>query len=209
MPYFFVLCLLFLQSVALANDEWELAKQDKERNIQVYTRPQLDSPYHEFRAQTLVEQPLKTVWAVLVDINAWPQWLARIKQVKILKKEPEKTWVYVVYKLPYPFVERDMVLYSHVQKLVNGQIVVQTQALEHYPVPKEIQAKRIRLTEFKSTWRLSSLSPTVTKVELWGSGNPESFVPAMIFNYNLADEPLQSLKQLRKMVLRPQYRRKK
>jgi uncharacterized membrane protein len=90
MPYFFVLCLLFLQSVALANDEWELAKQDKERNIQVYTRPQLDSPYHEFRAQTLVEQPLKTVWAVLVDINAWPQWLARIKQVKILKKNPKK-----------------------------------------------------------------------------------------------------------------------
>lgn len=209
MPYFFVLCWLLLHHQVWASDEWELAKQDTQRNIQVYTRPQAGSSYYEFKAQTQVVQSVPTVLAVLSDIHAWPQWLARIKQVKVLKKEPDKTWVYVVYKLPYPFVERDMVLFNQVQTLSSGQIVVQTHALEHYPVPKEIQAKRIRLTEFRTTWRVSALSKTITQIELSGSGNPEGFVPALVFNYNLADEPLQSLRQLRKMLLREQYQKSK
>jgi len=44
-------------------------------------------------------------------------------------------------------------------------------------------------------------------VELWGSGDPEGFVPALMFNYNLPDEPLQSLRQLRKMLLRDKYQK--
>ncbi len=65
----------------------------------------------------------------------------------------------------------------------------------------------MRLTNFKSTWQLSPLAKSGTKVELWGSGDPEGFVPALIFNYNLPDEPLQSLRQLRKMLLRDKYQK--
>ena len=111
----FILCLLF-SVVSYADNEWELAKEDTQRNIQVYLRPQLTNPYDEFYTQTTVPQPIETVLAVLADIGAWPQWLARIKKVQVLKKQDNQSWVYVIYKLPYPFVERDTVLYARLSK---------------------------------------------------------------------------------------------
>lgn len=202
----FVILSLLMQ-VSYAQPEWELSKEDTQRSIQVFTSSQEDSSYHQFKAVTLVPQNPQTVLAVLSDIPAWPQWLARIKQVKVLKKEKDRSWVYVVYKLPYPFVERDMVVYNQVQSLVTGQIIIKTQALNNYPMAVESDVKRVRLTNFKSTWQLSPLAKSGTKVELWGSGDPEGFVPALIFNYNLPDEPLQSLRQLRKMLLRDKYQK--
>ena len=202
----FVILSLLMQ-VSYAQPEWELSKEDTQRNIQVFTSSQEDSSYHQFKAVTLVPQNPQTVLAVLSDISAWPQWLARIKQVKVLKKEKDRSWVYVVYKLPYPFIERDMVVYNQVQSLANGQIIIKTQALNNYPMAVESDVKRVRLTNFKSTWQLTPLAKSGTKVELWGSGDPEGFVPALIFNYNLPDEPLQSLRQLRKMLLRDKYQK--
>lgn len=202
----FVILSLLMQ-VSYAQPEWELSKEDTQRSIQVFTSSQEDSSYHQFKAVTLVPQNPQTVLAVLSDIPAWPQWLARIKQVKVLKKEKDRSWVYVVYKLPYPFIERDMVVYNQVQSLVAGQIIIKTQALNNYPMAVESDVKRVRLTNFKSTWQLSPLAKSGTKVELWGSGDPEGFVPALIFNYNLPDEPLQSLRQLRKMLLRDKYQK--
>lgn len=201
------LCLL-LSSLVFA-DEWDLARNDTQRQIQVYVSPQNNNSYHQFKAQTMVEQPLNTVLAVLSDINAWPQWLARIKLVNVLKKEKDHSLVYVVYKLPYPFVERDMVLYNRVQHLKEGVVLIKAQAQTNYRLPPDIIAKQVRLTNFSSTWRLTPLAKGGTLIELWGQGDPEGFVPALVFNYNLPDEPLQSLKQLRKMVLRPQYQKNK
>ena len=202
-----VVFLSLLMQVSYAQPDWELSKEDTQRNIQVFTSSQEDSSYHQFKAVTLVPQNPQTVLAVLSDISAWPQWLARIKQVKVLKKDKNRSWVYVVYKLPYPFIERDMVVYNQVQSLANGQIIIKTQALNNYPMAVENDVKRVRLTNFKSTWQLTSLAKSGTKVELWGSGDPEGFVPALIFNYNLPDEPLQSLRQLRKMLLRDKYQK--
>ena len=199
--------LSMLMQISYAQPDWQLSKQDTQRNIQVFTSSQDDSSYHQFKAVTVVPQNPQTVLAVLSDIAAWPQWLARIKQVKVLKKEKNRSWVYVVYKLPYPFVERDMVVYNYVQPLKAGQLLTKTQALSNYPVSIDTSTKRVRLTNFSSTWLLTPLAKSGTKIELWGSGDPEGFVPALIFNYNLADEPLQSLRQLRKMLLRDKYQK--
>ena len=202
-----VVFLSLLMQVSYAQPDWQLSKEDTQRNIQVFTSAQEDSSYHQFKAVTLVPQNPQTVLAVLSDISARPQWLARIKQVKVLKKDKNRSWVYVVYKLPYPFIERDMVVYNQVYTLKTGQLLIKTQALSDYPINNEADVKRVRLTNFNSTWQLTPLAKSGTKVEFWGSGDPEGFVPALIFNYNLADEPLQSLRQLRKMLLRDKYQK--
>lgn len=210
MVYLVVVILSLLMSMqSAAQDDWELAKEDTQRNIQVYVRPQESNPYDEFYAQTIVPQPITTVVAVLSDINAWPQWLARIKKVQILKKQENQSWVYVVYKLPYPFVERDTVLYARVSKNAKTSIVtIQSNAQANYPVPpmpQEVTVKRVRLNELSSTWRLTPSATGGTKIELTGRGEPGGYMPSLIFNYNLADEAQQTLRLLRKMLIRPQY----
>jgi ribosome-associated toxin RatA of RatAB toxin-antitoxin module len=187
-------------------EDWELARQDKQRNIQVYTRAQENSPYNEFHAQTVVSQPINTVVAVLADINAWPQWVARIKEVSVLKKQDGQSWVYVVYKLPYPFVERDTVLYARLAKNPQtSEVTINGYALSGYSIPKKSPVKRVRLNNISSTWRLTPLASGGTKIELSGRGEPGGYMPSLIFNYNLPDEPQQTLRLLRKMLLRPQY----
>lgn len=207
MVYLVVVILSLLMSMqSAAQDNWELAKEDTQRNIQVYVRPQESNPYDEFYAQTIVQQPIETVVAVLSDINAWPQWLARIKKVQILKKQENQSWVYVVYKLPYPFVERDTVLYARLSKNAKTSIVtIQSNAQANYPMPQELTVKRVRLNELSSTWRLTPLVTGGTKIELTGRGEPGGYMPSLIFNYNLADEAQQTLRLLRKMLIRPQY----
>jgi ribosome-associated toxin RatA of RatAB toxin-antitoxin module len=210
MPYVvFILCLL-LSVVSYADNEWELAKEDTQRNIQVYLRPQLTNPYDEFYALTIVQQPIETVVAVLSDINAWPQWLARIKKVQILKKQDNQSWVYVIYKLPYPFVERDTVLYARLSKNPKTSVVtIQSNAQANYPMPQDLTVKRVRLNELSSTWRLTPLPTGGTRIELTGRGEPGGYMPSLIFNYNLADEAQQTVRLLRKMLIRPQYEPKK
>ena len=201
----FILCLL-LSVVSYADNEWELAKEDTQRNIQVYLRPQLTNPYDEFYAQTKVPQPIETVLAVLADIGAWPQWIARIKKVQVLKKQDNQSWVYVIYKLPYPFVERDTVLYARLSKNPKTSIVtIQSNAQANYPIPQDVSVKRVRLNELSSTWQLTPLPTGGTKIELTGRGEPGGYMPSIIFNYNLADEAQQTLRLLRKMLIRPQY----
>lgn len=206
MPYVvFILCVLF-SVVSYADNEWELAKEDTQRNIQVYLRPQLTNPYDEFYTQTTVPQPIETVLAVLADIGAWPQWLARIKKVQVLKKQDNQSWVYVIYKLPYPFVERDTVLYARLSKNPKTSIVtIQSNAQANYPIPQDVSVKRVRLNELSSTWRLTPLPTGGTKIELTGRGEPGGYMPSLIFNYNLADEAQQTVRLLRQMLIRPQY----
>lgn len=201
----FILCLLF-SVVSYADNEWELAKEDTQRNIQVYLRPQLTNPYNEFYAQTIVPQPIETVLAVLADIGAWPQWIARIKKVQVLKKQDNQSWVYVIYKLPYPFVERDTVLYARLSKNPKTSIVtIQSNAQANYPIPQDVSVKRVRLNELSSTWQLTPLPTGGTKIELTGRVEPGGYMPSLIFNYNLADEAQQTVRLLRQMLIRPQY----
>ncbi|PTQ88936.1 SRPBCC family protein [Agitococcus lubricus] len=207
MPFLFVilLSLLSLCNIAWASD-WQLSKTDNKRQIQVYTRSQESSPYDEFYAKTVVAQPIDTVVAVLSDVSAWPQWLARLKLVKVLEKKPNQFWLYSVYKLPYPFVERDAILHTLLMREPKtGVVRVEVEALANYTLSLPIEVKRVRMTNLQSTWRLTPLAKGGTLIELSGRGEPEGLMPALIFNYNLADEPQQTLRLLRQMLLRPQY----
>lgn len=203
---FCVLWLLSVFSVLVHANDWELAKEDKQRSIKVFVRAQDSSSYNEFHAQTQVPQPLETVVAVLSDINAWPQWLARLKMVKVLKKQDDQKWLYSVYKLPYPFAEREAVLHTRLSRDAKTHVVTITaDAVSNYPVPFVPEAKRVRLTNLHSVWRLTPVASGGTLIELSGRGEPEGLMPALIFNYNLPDEPQQTLRLLRQMLLRPQY----
>ena len=197
-----------LMTAALADDGWGLSREDASRQIKVYTRAQADSDYDEFRAEMLVPQSIDTVVAVLRDIPAWPEWIARIRKVKLLRHEGESNWVYVVYKLPYPFKERDTVLQSLLRREgKNGVVTIRSMAVRNPPIP-ELDGKRVHLYELQSTWRLTPLPGGGTRIELSGHGAPGGYMPSLVFNYNLADEPQQTMRLLRVMLGREKYQGK-
>ena len=203
--WLFIGLMLCLAGHAPADSDWKLAREDTLRSIRVYTRALPDSSYDELRSEVTVPQSVDTVVAVLSDIPAWPEWLARIRKVKRLRQDGDTHWVYVVYKLPYPFIDRDTVLQSRLTRdAATGAVMIRSLAVRNVALPEQ-DNRRVHLYDLESTWRLTPLSSGGTRIELTGRGEPGGYMPALIFNYNLADEPLQSLRLLRQMLLRPKY----
>lgn len=200
-------CLLWcvLSGLTLAGD-WQVERRDDARDISVYTRKIPGTSYNAFYAVTRVNARLASVVAVLSDVQAMPEWLARMKSAKLIKREGDSDiWLHSVYKLPYPFIEREGVMRATLRQDQSGVVEIVTRAEKGLV---STNPKRIRLTNMQSTWRLTPEKNGVVKIEMWGQGDPGGYVPPLLFNYNLPDESVQTLKLLRQMLTREKYRQK-
>ncbi|MES2917893.1 MAG: hypothetical protein V4729_04665 [Pseudomonadota bacterium] len=201
-----LLALLLALAPAAQAEDWILARTDDVRDIRVYLRDTPGSNYKRFYATTRVPASLSSVVAVLSDVPAMPQWITRLKSARLLRRDANReAWVHGVYRLPYPFLEREAVLHSVLRQDKAGVVEIITRA-EPGLVPAN--PKRVRLGDMHSVWRLTPEKKGVVKIELWGEGAPGGYVPPLLFNYNLPDEPQQTLRNLRQMLLRDKYRGK-
>ncbi|MDI1301543.1 MAG: START domain-containing protein [bacterium] len=203
--FLFCLFLCVLSGLALAGD-WQLERRDDARDISVYTRKIPGTSYNTFYAVTRVNARLAGIVAVLSDVPAMPEWLARMKSAKLIKREGDSDiWLHSVYKLPYPFIDREGVMRATLKQDQSGVVEIVTRAEKGFV---STNPKRIRLTNMQSTWRLTPEKNGVVKIEMWGQGDPGGYMPPMLFNYNLPDESVQTLKLLRQMLTREKYRQK-
>lgn len=182
-------------------DGWVLKKTDKERDIRVYQRASSGSQFDDIYAVTVLEGGPARIEAILTDASAMSEWLARVTQAKVISRKNDAAIIYLRYVLPYPFRPRDAVLLSRRTKTSEG-IVIEAEAIaEKYPLQKNV----VRMLGAKSRWKVSTVDVHRVKVELWGSGEPGGLIPAMLYNFNVADDAMQTLKQLRRMALREKY----
>ena len=189
--------LIIFMTLPIQVTAWELSRNDGERGIRVYLRDNPASSYKSFYAVTHVV-------AVLSDVPAMPEWIARMKAVKLLRRNANKElWVHARYKLPYPFLERETVLYSLMKQDSASKVVTIT--TKSVPGFLTANKERVRLTSMNSTWKLTPEEGGMVRIEFWGEGEPGGYVPPILFNYNLPDEPVQTLRNLRKMLTREKY----
>lgn len=209
-----LLCFFTASAGAAANSseqknsagEWRLSRQDTTREIRVYMRDVPGSSYNSFYAITRVQTRLTSVVAVLADVPAMPEWITRLRAVKLIKREADRdVWVHSIYRLPYPFLEREAVLHSTLRQDKDGVVEISTRPEKGF-IPAN--PKRVRLLNMNSIWRLTPEKNGFVKIEMWGEGDPGGYVPPVLFNYNLPDEPAQTLKHLRQMLTREKYQKK-
>lgn len=201
-----LLCVGVLVPAAWA-DDWTLARRDDARDIRVYLRPTPGSDYKRFYATTRVQARLSTVVAALSDVPALPEWVTHMTSVRLLRREANRDlWFHSLYRLPYPFREREAVMHSTLRQDAGGVVEIQTRAEPGFIAANP---RRVRLLKMHSLWRLTPEKNGVVKIELWGEGDPGGYVPHLLFNYNLPDEPAQTLRNLRQMLTRDKYRARK
>ena len=182
-------------------DGWVLKKTDKERDIRVYQRASSGSQFDDIYAVTVLEGGPARIEAILTDASAMSEWLARVTQAKVISRKNDAAIIYLRYVLPYPFRPRDAVLLSRRTKTSEGIVIEAEAVAEKYPLQKNV----VRMLGAKSRWKVSTVDVHRVKVELWGSGEPGGLIPAMLYNFNVADDAMQTLKQLRRMALREKY----
>lgn len=197
---------LSAQLTFAAPEGWQLVRSDTARDIRVYLRDVPGSSYKSFYATTRTKAGLASVVAVLTDVQALPEWIARLKSARLIKREgDQQLWVHSVYGLPYPFLEREAVLHSALSQDKSGVVEIVTRA-ERGAIAAS--PNRVRLTNMHGVWRLTAETGGTVKIEMWGRGEPGGYMPPLLFNYNLPDEPLQTLRNLRQMLTREKYKEK-
>lgn len=197
-----LLLVSLLSALPATADSWQLRQRDDKRDIRVYLRDRPGSAYDDVYAVTRLAANRAQVEAVLGDVAALSQWAPHVQQARLIKRQPTQAWIYLRYHLPYPFKPRDVVVLT--QRSVQDDVVnIRSTAVKGY-VREDGQS--IRLHNLTTTWRLTELPDGDVRIELWGSSEPGGLIPAMLYNYNLAPDAQQTLRQLRRMILRDKYR---
>lgn len=194
--------LLLLTCLDTAAAPWRLVRSDPERDIRVFVQGDPAQPYQHFYVQARMQAPLGAVLAVFNDVPAAPEWVARVEQARLLRRQGDQSWIYTVYQLPYPFLARDAVLHTVLSRDASGVVT-----LDSHAVPGLIEARprSVRLLDAHSTWKFTPQPGGWLQVELWGEGNPGGYIPSWLYNYSLPDGPVQTLRNLRRMVQRQRY----
>jgi len=200
--------LLWISPAAFSSDNvgdgWRLQRQEPARQIRVYLHDRPSGQYRDVYAVTTIKGSTQRIEAVLSDVVVMPQWASRVSEARLIKRQGNVAWIYIQYKLPYPFKPREVVVKSERQES-NGIVTIRSQAVPGYV--RETSGK-IRMHSVQSSWRLTPQSNGNVKIELWGSAEPGGLIPAVVYNFNLADDALQTLRQLRRMSLREKYQDK-
>lgn len=195
------LLLLLLTQVVWAGDGWRLQQQDAGREIRVYLRKQAERPYDDIYAVTQIDGRVAQIEAILADVPALPEWGSRISKARLIRRDGAQAWIHIQYKLPYPLKPRDVVVKTE-REISDGAVTVRSRSVTDVLPP---QPGVVRLRSVQSTWRLTPVANDQVKIELWGSAEPGGLIPALIYNYNLPDDALQTMRQLRRMSVREKY----
>ena len=186
-----------------ASPNWELKKQST--NIQVYTRGMPNSLLKSFKGTTLVSSRISPLVALLRDKNNYPKWVYNCQSAKSLGgKEGVDGYSYTITKTPWPFLNRDAVVYSTLkQNKKTKEVIISLIAKpNYYPLQKGL----VRIQQLKGRWILTPQKNGMIRVTNEIMVDPAGKLPKWLVNQFAVNTPFNTLRGLRKMINDPAYK---
>lgn len=209
---FLWVALLAMPAGAEEGGKWEPAKSGK--GIEVHARPVAGSDVKAFRGETVLPVELNRVMALMLDIDACPDWMHRCADPVLLQRIGlSERYTYMRNRLPWPAGDRELMVHSRIEQDAETRrvvVVLQGVAEEDLPV-----SARSRLPEDRHGVVVESLNGSWTfipeddnrtraiyemHVELGGK------LPAGLVNSLIVDTPYETLSRMREVVQREKYR---
>ena len=189
----------------MADTGWQLAKEKD--GITVHTRDVDGSPVKQFKAFTNVSASLASVLAVMLDSDACSEWIYRCKDANVIKQRKfGDSYVYRIIDLPWPVTDRDIVMH----KLVTQDPVTKTVTIKNTSAPDAVPRKKyVRIEVSESLYTLEPLSDGSVKLTWTQLADPAGSLPKALVNSMIVTSPLSTLKNLRTMVKKPEYKNAK
>lgn len=193
---------VLVPQLTFAEADWKQVKNSDA--ITVYNRPFPGSDFDEFRAVTIVNAPIEVITEVLYDVPAQPEWMSDCLFAKTVKVFDENHIIaYNILHFPWPVTDRDFLLDTNFDlDFKAGRVLVTMKAVEEPLIPV---SKYVRMTNVFGTCLLERLDKDKTKVTYTMLANPAGHVPAAVANIFAKMNPYNTLKGLKKIVLKPKY----
>lgn len=198
-------CLLFLcLQPAAAENSWELVEETK--GIRLYKKNMADSRYHAFKAVGEINAVMATVGEVLRDVSAYPEWMATMKEARVLKQyDADNMDVYLVMNIPFPFQDRDAVVKAKTSlDASTGEVTTRSEIIKNSAVPEKDGL--VRLPGMAQTFQLVYKTYDTTEVTFTLHVETGGVLPVTAVNMVTQSVPYKSLQNLRKMVREEKYR---
>lgn len=210
-PVAWSLALVALASTAQPADDapWQLRQFDEASGTSVYLRARGDDT-PAFRCVTHLRVRLATLVAVLLDTDGMPEWVFRTRRVVRLEADATSTSgvSQVVTAMPWPLLDREAIVAWRITQETETLAVT----IDGRSAPERLAPTPglVRMPSFESQWRFSPLANGTVEVRFEGHGDPggklalpalRGFVDAAVWQ-----GPLQTMKALRGVVTRPDYR---
>lgn len=201
MHYFIVLFILLLSALkAQASPyQWQLAKQDHQHNIKIFTSKVEHSNLDAFRGEMLIKEKLWRLLALLNDTAQAPKWIHNCENMRLLEqKNSHQAIYYSVTRAPWPLLNRDAVSLVRTEIEPHSGIVTLTMQAVNNVISK--QKKHVRIPMLKGFWRFVPMPKQTIKVIYQMHADPGGDIPAWVANALVVDIPYNTLKNMRKML---------
>jgi len=192
------LLFLFLCSFQLPKlpsntlSEWKLEKTKD--NIQVFTRPSANSNLKDSKVLSIVDGTPEEVLDLLLQFDAYEDWIPKCKESRLLKKVSETDYYYYArYAAPWPVSDRDVVIHFTVTKEASGRIVCQLIGEANYI--EEVSGV-VRVPHSNGRWFLTPQKDGKVEIINQYGSSPGGNIPDWLANTTAVSTPFDTMRNL-------------
>lgn len=178
--------------------KWELL--ENKNGIKAYRREIPGSPIVQFKGTGLIRANLVDILAIMADIDRFPEWVDKVRELKIIEQVNKTTYYYYGrIAAPWPFKDRDYVaLGKFLFDEKNGWIHIKSKQKAHPKMPEQSCCVRMPLT--KVHWGLKPLGEKKVWIEFHAMADPGGNIPAWVANLVSKELPYKSIRNLRRRL---------
>jgi hypothetical protein len=187
----------FSVGICIAQTEWSL-KKDKD-GIKVYTGKLSDSKFNAIRVSCILNGTLSSLAAIVLQPTIQPEWVIATKTAKLEKQlSPNHLYYYAIASLPWPMVNRDMVidLLIH-QDSLSKKMTITANTINRV-LPEIAGLQRVPFSH--ATWEVTPMGLNRIQIEYTLKINPGGGIPPWMVNMFIAKAPFETFKNLSRII---------
>ena len=184
---------------------WEMAKEDSDNEIRIYTRKVEGSGFSEYKAVMKIRATLSSLVALVDDISACPRWIHTCSEGWLLKRvRPGESYTYTINEAPWPVSDRDAVVLNSIrQEIPKGPVKIDILGVPDY-LPEKKGLVRVKM--IKGHWLFTPLGEGFTEVVYQVHNDPGGDLPSWLVNSVVVTQPYNTMINMRKLVEEKKYK---
>lgn len=185
---------------------WQL-KRDK-GGVKVYVRELPGSRIKELRFTSTIEASLHSIAYLLTNVEGFDNWVyASVKSETIRKISDQEIIYYTEMDFPWPFSNRDLVLYSKFWQDPHTLALHSRTSSVHWLLPEKEGLVRIKMADLR--WTFTPIGNGKVRVEYYMKTDPGGNIPAWLVNLAADQGPLQTISLIRQELKKEKYQNTK
>lgn len=190
------------------------AKKTDQNSIKVYTKNVPGSDFVLFRGTAVFNSTIDSVLAVVFDSSSYVDWLYQCKESALIEKlNFNERYQYQVIHVPFPYNDRDTIVYSKMQQdRETGEVIISFLSSSDYcsdkdtPICKKIKSSRYeRINKIAGSYYLKKVDQGIEMTWIQHT-EPGGELPGWLVNLYVVDTPFQSFLNLAEKLQEDKYK---